>query len=65
MIIYYYDTVNDIPSNVSTVMRAHQSQLLGIPEVNIPVTTAPVDASVNDLVSITRPRPPCIIIVGH
>ncbi len=65
LIVYYYDTVNDIPSNVSTVMRAHQSQLLGIPEANIPVTTAPVDASVNDLVSITRPRPPCIIIVGH
>lgn len=65
LIVYYYDDVTKIPSNVSQVMRAHQSQLLGIPAADIPITNAPVDDEVNDLVSLFKPRPPCIIIVGH
>lgn len=65
LIIYYYDSVSDIPSNVSTVMRAHQQLLLGIDPANIPVTSAPIDDDINDLVSVTKPRPPCIIIVGQ
>jgi hypothetical protein len=65
IIVYYYDTVADIPSNVSEVMRAHQSLLLGLQPEVIPVTTAPPDLGIAGLVSPGKPRPPCIIIVGH
>ena len=65
IIMYYYTSEDHIASNVSAVMRAHQPQLLGIPSQSIPVTFAPEDAGVNDDVSMFKPRPPCIIIVGH
>jgi hypothetical protein len=65
VIVYYYNTVADIPSNVSAAMRSHQSLLVGVNPVTIPVTNAPVDESIKNIVSLGKPRPPCIIIVGH
>jgi hypothetical protein len=65
VVVYYYTDTNNIPSNVSSAMRAHQGLLLGLDPVNIPVTTAPVDQSISNIVSVSKPRPPCIIIIGH
>jgi hypothetical protein len=63
--LYYYDNVQSIPSNVSALMRAHQSQVLGVSQPFIPVTTGPVDNDLPDNVSFFKPRPPCVIIVGN
>ena len=63
--LYYYKTVSDIPSNVTNLMRAHQAQVLGIPQQAIPLTSAPIDNNLPDNVSYSKPRPPCVIIVGN
>lgn len=63
--LYYYRSVNDIPSNVSTLMRAQQSQVLGVNQPPVPVTFGPVDNDLPDNVSLFKPRPPCVIIVGN
>lgn len=62
--LYYYDSEASIPSNVSAAMRAHQSQVLGVPQVAVPITTGPIDNDLPDNLAINRPRPPCVIIVG-
>jgi hypothetical protein len=63
--LYFYNTVNDIPSNVSNVMRAHQTMVLGVPQPAIPITTGPIDNDLPDNLAINRPRPPCIMIIGR
>ena len=63
--LYYYKSVQDIPSNVSNLMRAHQAQVLGIPQDNIPLTTGPIDNDLPNNISYSKPRPPCVIIVGN
>ena len=63
--LYFYNSVADIPSNVSAVMREHQRMTLGINQTEIPQTSAPVDNDLPDNLSISRPRPPCIIIVAN
>ena len=63
--LYYYRTVQDIPSNVSSLMRAHQSMVLGVNHQPIPVTSGPFDNDLPDNVSLSKPRPPCVIIVGN
>jgi len=63
--LYYYKSVQDIPSNVSSLMRAHQVQVLGIPQPDIPVTTGPIDTDLPNNISYSKPRPPCVIIVGN
>jgi len=63
--LYYYKTVQDIPSNVSQLMRAHQSQVLGMNHQSIPITSGPYDNDLPDNVSMFKPRPPCVIIVGN
>lgn len=65
VVLYYYSETKNIPSNISAVMRAHQDQLLGIAPTSIPVTTAPEDREIVDIVSFAKPRPPCIIIIGR
>jgi hypothetical protein len=63
VVVYFYTALENIPSNVSTAMRAHQDLLIGINPVNIPVTNAPVDNDIKNIVSASKPRPPCIIII--
>jgi hypothetical protein len=63
--LYYYKTLQDIPSNVSQLMRAHQSQVLGVNHQQIPVTSSPIDTDLPDNISMFKPRPPCVIIVGN
>jgi hypothetical protein len=65
IIIYVYNTINDVPSNVSSLMRAHQPMVFGINQSNIPVTYAAPDLSVNNVVSLSKPRPPCIVVILH
>lgn len=64
VVVYFYTAVENIPSNVSGAMRAHQSLLVGINPVDIPITNAPVDNDIKNIVSAARPRPPCIIIIA-
>jgi hypothetical protein len=63
--LYYYNSVAEIPSNVSALMREHQKMVLGIPQDDIPVTSGPIDLDLPDNISTFRPRPPCIIIVAN
>jgi hypothetical protein len=65
MVLYVYNTINDVPSNVSLLMRAHQPMVFGINQSMIPITTAAPDLSVNNEVSISKPRPPCIVVILH
>ncbi|RYY93885.1 MAG: hypothetical protein EOO11_18955 [Chitinophagaceae bacterium] len=63
--LYYYNSMADIPSNVSVAMRAHQAQIIGIAQTPIPLTSGPVDNDLPDNLSLTKPRPPCIIVIPH
>ncbi len=64
VVVYFYTAIQNIPSNVSAAMRAHQNLLLGISAADIPVTSAPVDNDIKNIVSAAKPRPPCIIIIA-
>jgi hypothetical protein len=64
-ILYYYNSINDVPSNVSALMQAHQRMAVGINGPSIPSTFGPVDNNLSSDLSLSRPRPPCIVIVGH
>ena len=64
IILYYYNTLNDIPAHVSSIMQAHQKLLIGVPLTTVPATFAPIDRNISSDLSIKRPRPPCIVIVG-
>ncbi len=66
LVIYYYHTMNDVPSNVSTVMQAHQQQTLGLRNLPfIPSTTGAIETNLPSDLSLAKPRPPCVIIVGN
>lgn len=65
-VIYYYDRLDSIPPNVIDVMKAHQRAVFGQNTATFPQTTlAAPDFSVLQYVSLDKPRPPCIIIVGN
>jgi hypothetical protein len=65
VILYYYNSINDVPSNVSALMQAHQRMSIGINGPSIPSTFGAVDNNLSSDLSLSRPRPPCIVIVGH
>lgn len=73
IILYYYPTWNDVPAKVSEIMQSHQQLTFGFPLAAI--QTAP-KKNTTDLPSYFntfnlrdyatwKPRPPCIVIVGH
>lgn len=65
IILYYYDTYDNIPSNVSALMQAHQRMAVGITAPSISSTTGPIDNNLSSDLSLSKPRPPCLIIIGH
>jgi hypothetical protein len=65
VILYYYNSVNEVPSNVSALMQAHQRMMVGISSPIIPATIGSIDNNLSSDLSLFKPRPPCIIIVGH
>lgn len=65
LILYYYNTINDIPSNVSALMQAHQRMTVGINGPAIPATFGSIDNNLSSDLSLSKPRPPCLIIIGH
>ncbi|MDQ3276854.1 MAG: hypothetical protein M3Q06_00915 [Bacteroidota bacterium] len=65
VVLYYYSATDKIPSNISSIMRVHQEQLIGLAPTAIPVTNAPIDNEIDNIVSLSKPRPPCIIIIGR
>lgn len=65
VILYYYNTINDVPSNVSALMQAHQRMAVGIGGTTIPSTSGTIDNNISSDLSLSKPRPPCIVIVGQ
>ncbi|SHF45858.1 hypothetical protein [Flavisolibacter ginsengisoli] len=65
IILYRYNSLADVPTNVSGLMQAHQSLSLGLNTRAIPSTPAPVDNNLSSDLSLSKPRPPCIVIIGH
>lgn len=66
LVIYYYASMADVPSNVSTVMQAHQQMTIGLRSLPvIPSTSGAVENNLPSDLSLSKPRPPCVIIVGN
>lgn len=65
VVLYYYSTLDEVPSNVSNLMQAHQSMTLGLRTPFIPSTTGIIDTNLPSELSLSKPRPPCLVIIGH
>jgi hypothetical protein len=65
LILYYYNSINDVPSNVSALMQAHQRMMVGMNGPAIPSTIGPADHNLSSDLSLSKPRPPCLIIIAH
>lgn len=64
VVIYYYHTMAEVPSNVSALMQAHQQMTLRITTPQIPSTAGSIDNNLPSQLSLSKPRPPCVIIIG-
>lgn len=65
ILLYYYHTINEVPSNVSQLMQAHQTMTLGLRTGYIPSTDGTFDPGLPSDLSLSKPRPPCVVIVGN
>lgn len=65
VILYHYNNLSDVPSNVSGLMQAHQLLSLSVNRLAIPSTAGPIDNNLSSSLSLSRPRPPCVVIIGH
>lgn len=66
LVIYYYHSMSDVPSNVSALMQAHQQMTLGMRTLPaIPSTTGAVESNLPSNLSLSKPRPPCVIIIAN
>jgi hypothetical protein len=65
VILYHYNSLSEVPTNVSSLMQAHQALSLGVNRLSIPSTVGPIDNNLSSNLSLSRPRPPCIVIIGH
>ena len=66
IVIYYYHSMDEVPSNVSALMQAHQQMTVGLRTLpHIPSTTGAIDNNLPSNLSLSKPRPPCVIIVGN
>jgi hypothetical protein len=66
LVLYYYATLNDVPSNVSALMKAHQQLTVGLRSLPpIPTTSGAIETNLPSELSLSKPRPPCIVIISH
>ena len=65
VILYHYNSLSDVPSNVSGLMQAHQALSLSVNRLAIPSTAGPIDNNLSSSLSLSKPRPPCVVIIGH
>jgi hypothetical protein len=65
VILYYYTSVNVVPSNVSALMQAHQRMTVGLTTPGIPSTPGAIDNNLSSDLSLFKPRPPCIIVIAQ
>jgi len=65
IVLYHYNSLADVPANVSGLMQAHQALSVGVNRQTIPTTAAPVDNNLSSNLSLSKPRPPCVVIIGH
>jgi len=64
IVLYYYRTISEVPSNVSALMQAHQQMTLGLRSLpTIPSTNGAIETNLPSDLSLSKPRPPCVIIV--
>jgi hypothetical protein len=64
LVLYYYRSINEVPSNVSALMQAHQQMTLGLRSLpGIPSTNGAIENNLPSELSLSKPRPPCVIIV--
>jgi hypothetical protein len=57
ILLYYYDTMADVPADLQQTVRDHLAMTLQ-PD-NTPMLNAPIATRT------AKPRPPCIIVIGH
>lgn len=57
ILLYYYDSMADVPTDLQQTVREHQAMTFQ-PD-NTPILNMPI-ASI-----AAKPRPPCIIVIGH
>jgi hypothetical protein len=57
ILLYYYDSMADVPQDLQQTVREHQAMTFQ-PD-NTPIVNMPI-ASI-----AAKPRPPCIIVIGH
>ena len=66
LVLYYYNSITDVPSNVSTLMQAHQQQTVNLRLLAaIPNTIGAPESNLPSDLSLAKPRPPCIVIISH
>lgn len=64
LVLYYYSSMAEVPSNVSTLMQAHQQMTIGLRSLPaIPNTPGAPESNLPSDLSLSKPRPPCIVII--
>ena len=56
ILIYYFDTINDVTPDLAQTMIDHQ--IMTFQPNNAPMATGTIQTA-------SKPRPPCIVIIGH
>lgn len=59
--IYYFDTMADVTNEAFDILTARQGTVIGVPPHNVPAVIPAGNGSKQP----SRPRPPCIFIVGR
>jgi hypothetical protein len=63
--LYYYQTANDIPRYLTELLQDREGTLLRTATGNMPTANDAMRGGADAQRVFAKPRPPCIIIVGH
>ena len=61
ILLYYYNNASEIPQEIKDIVSAHETMLLGIQ----PIASGNIVAHKLMGPTASKPRPPCVIIVGN
>lgn len=65
IVLYYYRSLADVPENVSKLMQAHRAMTVGFDTEAVPSTSGATDNNLPGELSLSKPRPPCVVVIGH
>jgi hypothetical protein len=70
LVIYKYPVLDSVPSNVSQLMQTHQQMTFGYSTPAIQSTAGRMATDLPQYLApergaLLKPRPPCIVIIGH